>query len=138
MLVLVLLSNTAFSADVHKWRDENGVLHFSDRPPANIQSEVVSIQPNVYATPTVEELEIAFSTEGKVTMYSAVWCGYCKKAREYFVANNVPFQEYDVETSRKGRQDYKRLNAKSVPIILIGRQRLNGFSAKRFESIYNK
>ncbi|WP_198147347.1 glutaredoxin family protein [Gilvimarinus polysaccharolyticus] len=32
----------------------------------------------------------------RVVMYAS-WCGYCKKARRYFRANNIPFTEYDIE-----------------------------------------
>ncbi len=42
-------------------------------------------------------------------MYSTVWCGFCKKAREYFVANRIPFVEYDVDKDIQAMRRYKKL-----------------------------
>ena len=35
--------------------------------------------------------------DGSVVVYSAVWCGFCKKAKGWLKQNNVPFIERDVE-----------------------------------------
>ncbi len=42
-------------------------------------------------------------------MYSTSWCGYCKKTHDYFNSNNIAFEEYDVETTTKGKRDYEKL-----------------------------
>ncbi len=69
-------------------------------------------------------------------MYSTSWCGYCKKARRYFTENDIPYVDYDVETSAKGKRDYRKLGARGVPVILVGNKRLNGFSQDSFNKIY--
>jgi glutaredoxin len=69
-------------------------------------------------------------------MYSTSWCGYCKKARKPFERNNIPYQEHDIEKSKKAAQEYKRLNGRGVPVILVGKRRMNGFSARTFDKIY--
>jgi hypothetical protein len=46
------------------------------------------------------------------------------------------FSEYDVDKSSKGKRDFKKLGGKGVPVILVGKQRMNGFSAGKFEKIY--
>ena len=71
-------------------------------------------------------------------MYSTTWCGYCKQARNYFQQNNIAFAEYDVEKSDKGKRDYKKMNGRGVPIILVGDKRMNGFSPGAFEKIYRQ
>jgi len=62
----------------------------------------------------------------------------CKKAKTYFKSNNVKYTEYDVEINAKGKRDFKRLDGRAVPIILVGDKQLNGFSQAKIESIYNK
>lgn len=69
-------------------------------------------------------------------MYSAVWCGVCKKARRYFIDNGIAFSEFDVETSQQGREDFERLGGRGVPIILVDDARMNGFNATRFAQLY--
>ena len=41
-IVFLLFSHLALSQTIHKWRDENGKLHFGDSPPKNTKSEIVT------------------------------------------------------------------------------------------------
>ncbi len=124
-------------AEILKWTDKDGKVHFGDRPPADAVTSIVKVKINTYESPNVEAMQDVLNPKDKVVMYSAEWCGVCKKAKKYFKANNIPYKDYDIEKSSKGKKDYKKLRAKGVPVILVGKKRLNGFSAGSFESIYN-
>ncbi|MCU7864143.1 MAG: DUF4124 domain-containing protein [Candidatus Thiodiazotropha sp. (ex Lucinoma borealis)] len=128
--------NVSVADDIYRWRDKNGKVHFGDRPPASIESESVTVKPNVYHSPNIEKMSQGTLSNERVVMYSAKWCGYCKKARRYFKSNRISFVEYDVESSAKGKRDYKKLGAGGVPIILVGKHRLNGFSEASFRNTY--
>lgn len=133
---LIVMAAGSVSADaIYQWRDEKGKIHFGDRPPAEEEAEPVTVKPNLYQAPKYKSS--AASAREKVVMYSTKRCGYCKKARRYFKRNAIPFVEYDVETSQKGRRDYKRLGGRGVPIILVGERRMNGFSEAGFRQIYH-
>jgi glutaredoxin len=69
-------------------------------------------------------------------MYSTSWCGYCKKARKYFQANNIPFVEYDIEKNSRAKKRFDRAGGKGVPLILYKGKRLSGFSESGFNRIY--
>lgn len=125
------------SAEILKWTDKDGKVHFGDRPPADAVTSVVKVKINTYESPNVEDMQDVLNPKDKVVMYSAEWCGVCKKAKKYFKANNIPYKDYDIDKSSKGKKDFKKLGAKGVPVILVGKKRLNGFSAGSFESIYN-
>ncbi len=138
---LLLLSGTAF-CQIYKWVDNDGNTHFSSTPPSDGKAETV--QPKITNTYSSTNLPESSNTSTRktmrkmVVMYSAVWCGVCKKAKNYFREKQIPFNEYDIDTSKKGKRDYKRLRGTGVPIILVGKQRMNGFSAGRFESMYGR
>jgi glutaredoxin len=70
-----------------------------------------------------------------VKILTTTWCGVCKKAKAYLAGKGIYFSEYDVETSDIGRQEYKRLGGKGVPIILVGKQRMDGFSSSRLDEM---
>jgi len=54
--------------------------------------------------------------EGSVVVYSATWCGYCKKAKAWLTKNNVPFVERDVETTAGAQAELTaKLKASGVP-----------------------
>ena len=137
LIICTLLCTISVSAEILKWTDKDGKVHFGDKPPADAVTSVVKVKINTYESPNVEAMQDVLNPKDKVVMYSAEWCGVCKKAKKYFKANNIPYKDYDIEKSSKGKKDYKKLGAKGVPVILVGKKRLNGFSAGSFESIYN-
>lgn len=54
--------------------------------------------------------------QGSVVVYSATWCGYCKKAKAWLTTNNVPFVERDVETTAGAQAELTaKLQASGVP-----------------------
>jgi glutaredoxin len=138
LALLLVLALPANAGEIHRWTDSQGNVHFGDRPPATADSEIVKLRINTYASPDIQALEEIYGTDNRVVMYSATWCGVCRKAKRYFEAENIPYTEYDVETSAKGKRDYRRLGARGVPVILVGGQRLNGFSPAMFERIYRR
>ena len=137
VLINTLIFTISVSAEILKWTDSDGRVHFGDKPPAGAETSIVEVRINTYESPNIEALQEILNPKDKVVMYSAEWCGVCKKAKKYFRANNIPYKDYDIDKSSKGKKDYKKLGAKGVPVILVGKKRLNGFSAATFESIYN-
>ena len=137
LLLMSLLAN----AELYKWVDENGRTHFSDTRPEQQSVEQIEVK-EINSLPTVQVREwksptkTASGKRKKVVMYSTTWCRVCKKAKAYFQQNKIPFKEYDVETSEKGKRDYEKLKGRGVPIVLIGKHRMDGFSASRFKGLY--
>lgn len=132
---VVFLSSTTLggATEVYKWKDAAGRIHVSDRAPARYEVERVRIRT---AAPSVDARRDQATPAGSpVVMLSASWCGVCRAARNWFTQNGVAFTEYDVERDRKGMEEYKRLNGKGVPIILVGDQRMDGFSARRLKAM---
>ena len=143
LAIFVLFSSLA-SGEIYKWVDENGKIHYDDRPPQTRNAQRLEISIETYSSVQTQSYDGELTSAGdnksdqqkKVVMYSTEWCGVCKKAKAYFKANKIPFREYDVEKSQKARRAYKKLKAKGVPVILVGKKRMNGFSAASFEKMY--
>ena len=134
MLLLTTSATTVSQAEIYRWKDETGKVHFSDRPARDADAEKVEVRINTYESVSYDTS--IFETDRKVVMYTASWCGVCKRAERYFEQNNIPYKAYDVEKSGKGRADYRRMKARGVPIILVGKKRMNGFSEQGFKKLY--
>ncbi len=134
LLLLTVAGNV--TGKIYKWTDENGRTHFSSSPPGTGKAEIVKPKINTYSSRKPKKSGAKPGTKKKVVMYSATWCVICKNARRYFKKNGITFKEYDIETSSKGRRDYKRLRGRGVPIIMIGNKRMNGFDPKSFKAMY--
>ncbi len=137
-----LLTSPAGFAQLYKWVDDQGKVHYGDSPPEGAALKQIRGNVSSFTSVTVEPFELdesLLTTPSKtrtVIMYSTSWCGYCKKAAKHFRKHGIPFKEYDIEKSQKGARDYKKLNGRGVPIILVGKQRMNGFSAEAFDRMY--
>jgi glutaredoxin len=79
--------------------------------------------------------------EGSVVVYSAVWCGFCKKAKAWLTQNNVPFIERDVEKmpGAQAELDAKLAAAGTsgggIPVIDWGGTLVMGFDAARLQKL---
>ena len=108
---------------------------YSDQP-IEEDAEALSIQ--VYSLETASEIQNQDTVSvsgGAVKIYTATWCTWCERAKTYMRSKGIAFNEYDVENSVVGRQEYKRLKGKGVPIILVGNQRMNGFNPDRLDQM---
>lgn len=76
--------------------------------------------------------------DGKVILYATSWCGYCEKARELLTQNDIEYHEYDVEKSPEGREQFKRLGGKGVPMLLIKGEVLKGYDPSKILKLSNK
>lgn len=74
----------------------------------------------------------------QVRLYSATWCGYCRQARAYLDSRRIPYEDIDVESSERGRRQYAQLGGAGVPIILVGRQRMDGYEQDELKRMLAK
>lgn len=138
--VVVLLS--AFwaaglaQAEIYRWRDADGRIHYSDMAPSEVAAQTLELRPiNTITSPRLSRLDELFPRQQEVVIYTAQWCGVCTRAKAYFAREGIPYQEYDVENDARGRRDFRRLSGTGVPIILVGDRRMDGFDPVRFERI---
>lgn len=68
-----------------------------------------------------------------VIMLGAWWCSYCYQAKAYFQHSNIHYCEYDMENTAIGKQLYQK-HGGGLPVLLIGKYQLNGFSERQIES----
>ncbi len=143
-LFLLLVTFSPLSqGQLYKWIDDNGNTHYGDSPPENADLRKITGKVSSFSSVSVEpfvfdpDIITKRKTSRSVIMYSTSWCGYCKKAASHFRRNKIPFTEYDIEKSEKAAREYKKLNGRGVPLILIGDRRMTGFNAGTFDKIYN-
>jgi len=70
-----------------------------------------------------------------VVLYATDWCGYCRKAREFFKAHNIRYVEYDIEKSAEGRSQYEQLHGSGVPLIVIRGEVIRGYNPNTMKEL---
>ncbi|MDA8142000.1 MAG: DUF4124 domain-containing protein [Desulfobacteraceae bacterium] len=153
VLLLLIFGSVAW-ADIYKWTDEKGVIHFSDQPPAQNQGtqEVESqpsAPPSTYQPPPKKEpAETNASAKEAppptpkatpranptVELYVTSWCKYCKMARNYLKTRSIPFNEYDIEKDAQAAARRRQLDPRSgVPLAVINGRTIIGFSEQSYD-----
>ena len=135
LFTLLMLSSFA-GAQIYTWTDANGKTHYSDKPPTHSQVNKASLPSLNSMKPSEYQPTLAPSSGKKVVMYSTSWCGYCRKARAYFKDNGIAFTEKDIETNSRAKKEYDRLNGTGVPLIMVGKTRIQGFNLSQFKQAY--
>lgn len=145
-LLMLLVAFPVAGQGIHKWVDDQGNIHYGDRPPVTVEAELLDIQvesatgkPQVIRYQPYEPKSSGRRRRGgKVTIYTAEWCGICRVAKRYFDNQGIRYREYDVEKSRKGKSDFKRMNGRGVPIILVNGRKMVGFQPSAFDALLNR
>lgn len=135
--LLVLTAPAALADKVYRWTDADGKVHYSNKP-EDRGTQAREVQLYIPSFGGEAEVSTTAGVGRGVTIYTTASCGFCKKAVAYLRKRSVPFIEHDVERSTTGRLDYQRLNGRGVPIILVGSQRMDGFSEPRLEALLKK
>ena len=158
-LALVLVIGTS-SAEIYRWVDEKGVVHFSDSPTQhvsetsmkeNVSSEKPDPNPEGNSPPTTETRTITLNPdffkpldEGRpnrvsvnaptVEIYETNWCGYCRKAKEFFRSRGIQFKSYNIENDAAAARRMMTLTRRrAVPFVVINGHPIQGYSEQAYE-----
>ena len=134
LLLLALLPALPVSAGIYKWTDAQGQPHYSDSPPAAAQSTQLKLQS--FSGPV--QVSKAIGADSGVTIYTTEWCWVCQRAKAFFRQNGVPFHEWDVEKTDYGAAKFRQLGGSGVPVITVGKEKMMGFDANAFMSMWKK
>lgn len=71
----------------------------------------------------------------KVVIFTTPTCHYCHMAKDYFKANNVPFDSFDVASDLAKRKEMMEKSGQlGVPVILIDNDVIVGFDKSRIDT----
>ena len=71
----------------------------------------------------------------KVTIYSTPTCHFCAMAKDYFNANGVKFDAFDVAGDMEKRKEMMQKSGQlGVPVILVDDQVIVGFDKPKLAS----
>lgn len=71
---------------------------------------------------------LSYSQDAEVVLYTTTWCGYCTQTKNLLNELGVTYQEFDVEHSRQGREQFEALGGRGVPLLTIGKNVVRGYN----------
>ncbi len=73
----------------------------------------------------------ALAQPGDIRMVSSEACPYCRAARHWFEANQVPFSECLIERDAACKADFEAAGSPGTPLMIVRGQRQLGFDPQR-------
>ncbi|PWF46785.1 glutaredoxin family protein [Massilia glaciei] len=124
----LLLCAGGASAQLFKWVDAKGTVHFSDTPPPDKAKalKVKSFSGVEGATPLPYELAQA-ARGHPVTLFTTAPCAPCDAGRTHLNARGIPFSEKTVTTVEDQAKMTAAGGTGTMPLLLVGPSKLAGF-----------
>jgi glutaredoxin len=160
LAVLAAVGGTCLSAPaqaqsaskaLYKTVGKDGVVTYTDQPSSDARIEkilpLINLPASQLPRTAVSRLQqlrksdaVAGSSSttapGRIQIFTAQWCGYCRSAKSYLHAHGIDFEEFDVE-SGDGLQAYARAGGTSgIPLLVAGDRRVRGFSDAAYDAFF--
>lgn len=69
----------------------------------------------------------------QIEIYSASYCGECKRAKAYMKAKGIKFVDYDIEKDLDKRGEFYARGGRGIPLLIIRGEMMQGFDEQLFE-----
>lgn len=128
-LALFLLLPLVAQAQMYRWVDDSGKVHYSDRAPStgarNVEKQSMASAPSSPPLPYALQQAVR---NFPVALYTSEACkNSCAQARELLNQRGVPYREYTIVDEADIAALNKLSGGSSVPILTVGREVYKGF-----------
>ncbi len=122
----------AASAQLYRWVDKDGKVHYSDTPPPSSAGKSAQLRSggNVADSGTLPYATQQAAKNYPVTIYTADNCKEaCADGRKLLQSRGVPFREVAI-TDENSRDELKKVSGgEEVPVMTVGKSVTKGFGA---------
>jgi glutaredoxin len=139
LLCCAALSSTSANAQMYKWKDAQGVTHFTDTPPpASATPAKTGVQAGQYGGESSTAgfpYELAQATRNApVVLYTSGSCSACDQGRAFLVSRGIPFTEKTISNA-SDKAAYQAVGGKEqVPMLVVNGKHLVPFDSAAWNS----
>ena len=156
-LALLITHPITAAATVYKTVGADGKVIYTDQPPADSKTAAtlnIAEQPSspLPASVLKYQEQLAKSADKRLrepapvranlsatpTLFSAAWCGYCRKAKSYMSIHKIAFQEIDIDTESGARAFFEAGGGSGVPMLIVDGRVTRGFSESSYNQVFAK
>jgi glutaredoxin len=153
--VILFASVTDCMAEVYRYTDSRGEIHFVDevsKVPKKYRAQLQDngLQGNLNV---VESGRNSAEVPGKapekasrnraqarpdVEVFMTSWCGYCRRMVGFLREKGIPFTAHDIEADKEAARTYRELGGSGVPVVRIGSHVVHGYNPDAVMEYYNE
>jgi len=122
-----------------RWRKTVGFVKLDVPPPLTPGDAARARRTQVARTEGVRKVSAPAVAAGpQVVLYSAEWCGACRKAKRYLSRKGIDYEERDVDDPAVAAELLRKTGSRSIPVIDVGGRVLTGFSAGSYDALIER
>jgi glutaredoxin len=126
----LLLCAAGAGAQMYKWTDAKGVVHFSDQPPAGKTGKVETRPAAGGAGQVALPYVLAEAVRANpVLLYTTSNCNACDDGRALLRQRGIPFAEKTVKSNDDQQQLKQAGSDGQLPLLVVGSHKRIGFEA---------
>jgi glutaredoxin len=133
LLLAALPAHFPAAAQVYKWTDAQGTVHYGDTPPPQRAASRLATPSSGEGQAAALPYELARAVKASpVTLYTTALsaCAACDQGRALLRARGIPFAEKTVTTA-EDQQQLQRIGGKDeLPLLVVGSRHVTGFAAE--------
>jgi len=118
-----------------KWRASVGFVKMEVAPPLSPGDAARARAAQVGSRPAVQTVATRASSGPTIVLYSAAWCGACKKAKRHLARRGVDFEERNVDLPRYAEELRRKTGRKSIPVLDVDGRVVTGFNASTYDKL---
>lgn len=148
---LLLASGAGAGGTYWRYTDAGGNVHFVDaleRVPVHRRGQATEVG-GAGGAPRVNRIESAPRPErrpfsdvpaalapSRVVVYSAPWCGWCRRTLAWLDAKGVAYENRDIDADPAWKQELREKTGRTaIPVVQIGDTLVRGYSPERWEDL---
>lgn len=138
LILLLFAAASPQAAEVYRWLDATGRVHYSDQPPPPSAKQALKVKSKANVVDVDKEsYETRLAREKNPVILYVTACGpVCDEAREHLTRRGVPFTAKDPSKDPEFAVELKKLiGVLEVPVIQIGTTHQKGFEAGSWDSM---
>jgi glutaredoxin len=115
-------------------RDSVGFVKMAAPPPLTPGDAARARRDTLAASPGRDTTQLASASSG-IVLYSAEWCGACRKAKRHLARRGVAYEERDVDQPAHAEALLEKTGSRAIPVLDVDGRVITGFSARSYDEL---
>ena len=118
-----------------KWRDRVGFVEMDSPPPLSPAMAEKTRTQRYAASGSRLRPAAAVHAPARIILYSATWCGWCRKAKKHLDAEGVHYEIRDVDNPANMQELVAKTGQRGIPVLDVNGKVVTGFSPDQYDRL---